>query len=202
MTLVVGITGGIGAGKSTLSEYLKKKRFPVHESDKIVSDMYNKPNKSFLNIVIKNGLKGAVKKRKIDKKFITNVFFVNQKIKNILQKYIHKELKASRERFIKKNINTKKKAIFLDIPLLLENKLEKNFDYVVCVISTKKIRTIRVLKDKKFKKKILNKIFKSQTTNKERRSRSNIIINNNKTKKDFIFAAEQALMRIIKWEKL
>jgi len=196
--IVVGLTGGIGAGKSTLCEYLKKKRFPVYESDKEVSYMYNKPNKSFLDLIIKNGLKGAVKKGKINKKFITGLFFNSKKLKNILQKYIHQELKASRKKFIKKNFNTKKGAIFLDIPLLLENKLEKNFDHVVCVISTKKTRTQRVLKNKKFSKELLNKIFKSQTTDRERRLRSHTIINNNKTKKDFIFAAEQALIKILK----
>ena len=40
MTKIIGITGGIGSGKSTLSEHLKKLRFPVHESDKVVSKMY------------------------------------------------------------------------------------------------------------------------------------------------------------------
>jgi Dephospho-CoA kinase len=37
MTLVIGITGGIGAGKSTLSQHLKSKKGPVHDSDEVVS---------------------------------------------------------------------------------------------------------------------------------------------------------------------
>ena len=54
MTKVVGITGGIGSGKTTLSEYLKKIGFLVHESDKVVSKMYMMPNKSFTNFIKKN----------------------------------------------------------------------------------------------------------------------------------------------------
>ena len=81
---------------------------------------------------------------------------------------------------------------------MFENKLEKNFDLVICIISSKKNRTKRVLKDKKFTKKNLNKIFKIQTTDQERKKRSQIIINNNKTKKDFIFRAEKALMGLVK----
>ena len=100
---------------------------------------------------------------------------------------IHKEVQISREAFIKKYTKKKKKIIFADIPLLFENKLEKNFDLVICIISSKKNRTKRVLKNKKFTKENLNKIFKAQTTDKERKKRSQIIINNNKTKKDFIF---------------
>ena len=82
--------------------------------------------------------------------------------------------------------------------MLLENKLEKSFDSVICIIASKKNRIKRVLKNKKFTKENLNKIFKAQTTDKERKKRSQIIINNNKTKKDFIFSVEKALTRLIK----
>jgi dephospho-CoA kinase len=81
---------------------------------------------------------------------------------------------------------------------LFENKLEKSFDSVISIISLKKNRVKRVLKNKKFTKENLYKIFKSQTTDKERKKRSQIIINNNKTKKDFIFSAEKVLTRLIK----
>ena len=69
---------------------------------------------------------------------------------------------------------------------------------VICIISSKKNRIKRVLKNKKFTKKTLNKILKAQTTDKERKKRSQIIINNNKTKKDFIFSIEKALTGLIK----
>ena len=85
---------------------------------------------------------------------------------------------------------------------MFENNLEKKFDLVVCVISSKKNRTNRILKNKKFSKKILNKILNAQTSDKERRRRSHILINNNKTKKDFIFNAEEALIGVLKWERL
>ena len=198
MTKVVGITGGIGSGKTTLSKHLKKIGLPVHESDKVVLNMYNKPNKPFIDFMKKTLSKEVILKGKINKKRIANIIFNNDKAKNRLEKYIHKEVRLFRENFIKKNLKTKKKIIFVDIPLLLENKLEKKFDLIVCIISTKKNRTKRVLKNRKFSKQILNKIFRAQTTDKERRARSHIIINNNKTKKDFIFNAEQALTRILK----
>jgi len=198
MTKVVGITGGIGSGKTTLSDHLKKIGFPVHDSDNFVSGMYKSPNKAFINFLLKNVSKEVVESGKIKKEKVANIIFNNDKIKNKLEKYIHKEVKISREKFIKKNRKINKNTIFVDIPLLLENKLEKKFDTVVCIISKKKIRTERVLKNKKFTKQTLNKIFKSQTTNKQRRARSQIIIINNTTKKDFIFSAEKALIRVLK----
>ena len=198
MTKIVGITGGIGSGKTTLSNHLKKTGFLVHESDTVVSKIYNKPKKTFLSFIKEKISKKAIKQNKVNKKEITSVIFKNQKTKRVLEKYIHKEVRASREAFIQKNLKKKKKIIFADIPLLFENKLEKSFDSVICVISTKKNRTKRVLKNKKFTRKILNNIFKSQTSDKERRKRSQIIITNNKTKKDFIFNVEKALITLIK----
>ena len=202
MTKVIGITGGIGSGKTTLCKHLKKKGYLVHDSDKFVSSIYKKPNKRFLKFLKKNVSKEVVQKDKINKIKVSSIIFNKDEVRKKLEKYIHKEVKISRESFIKKNRKNNKGAIFVDIPLLLENNLEKNFDIVVCVLSKKKLRTERVLKSKKFTKQILNKIFKSQTSDRDRRLRSQIIINNNKTKKDFIFSAERVLMELLKWEKL
>ena len=202
MTKLVGITGGIGSGKTTFSNHLKKLGFVVHESDTVVSEIYNNPKKQFLSFIKEKISQDATNHNKINKAEIANIIFSNNKIKKLLERRIHKEVQISREAFIKKYTKKKKKIIFADIPLLFENKLEKNFDLVICIISSKKNRTKRVLKNKKFTKENLNKIFKAQTTDKERKKRSQIIINNNKTKKDFIFGVEKVLTRLIKWEKL
>ena len=202
MTKLVGITGGIGSGKTTLSNHLKKLGYLVHESDVVVSEMYTKPKKQFLSFIKEKISKDVVNHNKINKTEIANVIFNNRPIKKLLETYIHKEVQGSRDAFIKKNKKNKNKLIFADIPLLFENKLEKDFDLVICIISSEKNRIKRVLENKKFTKENLNKILKAKTTDKERKKRSQIIINNNKTKKDFIFSVEKALKGLIKWEKL
>ena len=198
MTKLVGITGGIGSGKTTFSNHLKKSGYLVHESDVVVSEIYTKPTKQFLSFVKKKISQNAVNHNKINKAEITNVIFSNHTIKKLLERTIHKEVQRSREIFIKKNTKKKNKIIFADIPLLFENRLEKKFDLVICIISSKKNRIKRILKNKKFTKKNLYKIFKTQTTDRERKKRSQITINNNKTKKDFIFCAEKVLTKLIK----
>ena len=198
MTKLVGITGGIGSGKTTFSNHLKKLGYVVHESDVVVSEIYNNPKKKFLNFIKEKISQDATYYYKINKAEIANVIFSNNKIKKLLERRIHKEVQISRETFIKKYTKKKKKIIFADIPLLFENKLETSLDSVICIISSKKNRTKRVLKNKKFTKENLNKIFKSQTTDIERKKRSQIIIINNTTKKDFIFSAKKVLTRLIK----
>ena len=198
MTKIVGITGGIGSGKTTFSNHLKKLGFLVHESDRVVSEIYTKPKKQFLSFIKEKISQDAINHNKINKAEIANVIFNNNTIKKLLERRIHKEVQSSREAFIKKYTKKKKKIIFADIPLLFENRLEKNFDLVICIISSRKNRSKRVLKNKKFTKDNLNKIFKAQTTDKVRKKRSQIIIYNNKTKKDFIFSIEKVLTRLIK----
>ena len=198
MTKLVGITGGIGSGKTTFSNHLKKLGYLIHESDVVVAEIYTKPKNQFLTFIKEKISQNAVKHNKINKAEIANVIFSNKTIKKMLERRIHKEVQNSRDNFIKKNTKKKKKIIFADIPLLFENKLENNFDLVICIISSKKNRIKRVLKNKKFTKENLNKIFKAQTTDKERKKRSQIIIYNNKAKKDFIFYVEKVLTRLIK----
>ena len=198
MTKIVGVTGGIGSGKTTFSNHLKKLGYVVHESDVVVSEIYKNPKKNFLSFIKEKISQDAIDHYKINKAEIANVIFSNNKIKKLLERRIHKEVQISREAFIKKYTKKKKKIIFADIPLLFENKLEKSLDLVICIISSKKNRTKRILKNKKFTKENLNKIFKAQVTDKERKKRSQIIINNNKTKKDFIFSVEKVLTRLIK----
>ena len=182
---LIGITGGIGSGKSTISQYFKKQGYPVHESDKVVSELYKKPNKNLVKLLNSFGIKNITINNKINKKIITKNIFINKKFKNKLEEYIHKEVRLKRKVFIKKHSNFKKKLVFLDIPLLLETNLENNFDLVLCIISTKTNRIKRIMKNNKFSESIIKKIFKNQTTDKERRLRSDIVIINNKTKKNF-----------------
>ena len=202
MTKIIGITGGIGSGKTTVCDYLKKNNFAVHESDKVVAQMYKNPSKSFLHFLKKNISKEVVKNNKINKQKITDIIFNNPKTRRILEDHVHKQVKKSRDSFVKKNAKNKKGIMFIDIPLLFENKLEKTFDVVLCVMAKKKIRRERVLKNKKFTKNIVEKIFKSQISDGERKKKSNIFIYNNTTKKDFIFSLEKALIGLLKWEKL
>ena len=195
---LIGITGGIGSGKSTISNHFKKKGYAVHDSDEVVSDLYEKKNKNFLSLLRGFGLKDIIKNNKINKKLIAKNIFSNKKLKTKLEEYIHQEVRLKRNSFIKKNLKLDKDVVFLDIPLLLENNLENEIDIVLSIISTKANRTKRVMKRKNFSRELLYKVYKQQTTDKERRLRSNIIIVNNTTKKDFLFAAERALIDILK----
>ena len=186
MTTLVGITGGIGSGKSTLTKELLKTGFKVHDSDKVVKNLYNKPTKTFLKHLEKIGLSKTLQKKRINKKLISKIIFSDKKIKKDLEEYIFSEVKKDRKKFIEKEKKKRKKIIFFDIPLLFENNLDSMFDKIITVVSTKKNRYLRLKKKKKITKNHFDKILKSQTTDKERKKRSDLVIINNLSKKNYI----------------
>ena len=197
MTLLVGITGGIGSGKSTFSKEVVKRKLEILDSDKQVSLIYQQPKKDFLTYLKKIGLSKAIKKRKVNKKYITEEVFSNKVTKSNLEKYIFKIIRKNRKDFIDRQKKLQTKIAFFDIPLLFENNLDNNFDIIISIISTKKNRFKR-LRTKKISKKIFNNILRSQTSDIIRKKRSDIIIYNNSSLKNYIKKINNTLDKIVK----
>ena len=186
MTKIIGITGGVGSGKSTLSKKLIESGFKVHDSDQEVEKIYLKPSKNFLSYLKKIGLKKAINKKKINKKYIAKKIFENTTLRKNLEEYIFTIVRKNRSKFIKKEKRKKTKTIFIDVPLLFENNLDKIFHQIVCIISNKKLRYKRLKLKKNINKKLFNNILKSQTSDKMRKKRSHKIIYNNSTMKSYL----------------
>ena len=106
------------------------------------------------------------------------------KKKNNLKKIInivHTEIRKKMNLFLKKNKN--KKFVVLDVPLLLENKLNKKGDILIFIDSKKSDILKKLTKRKNFNKKLFNKFQKIQFSSQYKIRRSNFIIKNNFTKK-------------------
>lgn len=195
---IIGLTGGIASGKSTVSKHLKNLKIPVHESDFVVLEIYKNPTKKFLIYLKRIQLTKSIVKKKIDKKIIRDEIFNNKDKKILLEKYIHKEVKKSRNSFIKTNREKKQKIIFLDIPLLFENKLEKKCDYVVCVFAPLMIRKKRALQRKGMTNKIFNLIIKNQMSDKLKKEKSDFTINTVGPKEKTLNKLKKIIKRLIK----
>ena len=197
MTIVIGITGGIGAGKSTLLKHLKQKKLFIHDSDVAVNKIYLKPTNKLIKTLKEIGLNEALNKNKINKKIISKIIFSDNKIRKSLEKFIHKEIKKIRKNFINLHKKKKTKSVFIDVPLLFEKKIDKEFDFIICVLSSKIKRLKRVVSKRKINKETFYKIIKNQTNDKERKKRANLCIYNNKTKKHFIKKIDNVLLKKI-----
>ena len=197
MTIFVGITGGIATGKSTIVKFLQKKGYKVHDSDLIVNKIYSQPNKKLFATLKNIGLSNSIKNKKIDKKIIRDEIFSNKVKKKKLEKFIHKEVRISRDHFIKEHKKQKKKIIFFDIPLLFEAKLTHICDYIILLYAPKKIKIKRALKRKNINKKDINRILKSQIGDKIKKKKSDYIINTSKQKKHSFKMILEAISNIL-----
>jgi len=180
--IIIGLTGGIASGKTTISNFLKKKRYAVHSSDDVVKKIYSKPTTSFINLIKKISLSAAIRGRIISKSIIRQEIFNHQNKKRKLEKFIHNEVRKSREQFIKKHKKKNTKIVILDIPLLFEVRLTHICDYVILVCLPRKLKIQRALARKGMKKNILLKILKNQLSDTYKKKKADFVINTSRTK--------------------
>ena len=185
MTKTIAITGGIGSGKSTFCGKLKEKGFKIHSSDEQVAKIYKNPDKKFVTYLRAIGLSKSISKKNIDKKIISKIIFENKQIRKKLELYIFKIVRKKRSDFIKQEKQKKTKLIFIDIPLLFENNLEKQFNKVISIIASKRVRLKRLKKTRKMTENQFKNITRSQTSDVIRKKKSDYVIYNNSTLKDY-----------------
>jgi dephospho-CoA kinase len=185
MTKTIAITGGIGSGKSTFCSKLKEKGFKIHSSDEQVAKIYKNPEKKFVTYLRAIGLSKSISKKNIDKKIISKIIFENKQIRKKLELYIFKIVRKKRSDFIKQEKQKKTKLIFIDIPLLFENNLEKQFNKVISIIASKRVRLKRLKKTRKMTENQFKNITRSQTSDVIRKKKSDYVIYNNSTLKDY-----------------
>ena len=192
---IIGLTGGIASGKTTITKLLKRRNLAVHDSDFVVRGLYSKPKKNLLIFLKKITLGRSIKNNVVDRHIIREEIFNNVKKRKLLEKYIHLEVKKNRELFLKKHKKKKTKIVFLDIPLLFENKLEKQCDNTILLYSPLKLRKQRALKRAGMQKKTLEKIIKTQLSDKIKKTKTDFVVNTSKSK-------NKSLNEILKMVKL
>ena len=151
----IGIIGDIGAGKSHVAKLFG---YPVFDADKEVSQLYKKSKKCYKKL--KKSLPNFITSFPIKKSELSNAILANQKNIKKIVKIIHPEIRVKMDSFIKKN--RKRKFVVLDIPLLIENKINRKNDVLVFVSAPKKEINKRLLKRLNFKPKIVEKFKKIQ----------------------------------------
>ncbi len=190
----IGILGDIGSGKSYIANNFG---YPVFNADKEVGKIYKKDKKVFLKL--KKILPKYIESYPINKNEITDAILANKKNLKKIIKIVHSEVRKRMNFFLRKNKN--KKAIILDIPLLLENKINKKNDILIFIEANKKNILKRLKKRKNFNMKLFYKFKKIQLSLAFKKQKSHFIIKNNFTKKSIKKDIKFVLKNILKWKK-
>ena len=185
----IGILGNIGSGKSYVANNLG---YPVFDADYEVSKLYKKNKEIFLKL--RRILPQNIKTFPIEKKEITQAILQNKSNLKKIIKIVHAEVTKKMNFFLKKNIN--KKFVVLDVPLLLENRLNKKGDVLIYVDSKKSDILKKLTKRKNFNRKLFNKFQKIQFSSQYKIRKSNFIIKNDFTKKTININIKDILQKI------
>ena len=172
----IGILGEIGSGKSYVATNFG---YPVFNADHEVAELYKKDKKIFYKL--KKILPKYISKFPIDKKEISSAILANKNNLKKIVKIVHSEVRKKMLHFLKKN-NTAK-IVILDIPLLLENKINNKKDILVFVDSKKSEILKRLKKRKNFNLKIFQKFKDIQLSSNYKKKKSHFIIKNDFRKK-------------------
>ena len=186
----IGILGDIGSGKSYVA---KNFGYPVFNADievgKLYKDdrkIYNKLNKKLPEYIYSF----PINKNEILKAILANKFNLNK-----IVKIVHLEVRKKMNIFLKENKN--KKVVILDIPLLLENKINNRKDVLVFVEAKKADILKKLKKRKNFNKQLFNKFKNIQLPLAYKKKKSKFIIKNDYTNMSVKSAIKNILEEII-----
>ena len=181
--MIVGLTGGIGTGKSTVSRKLRERGYPVIDLDVISREVIEYPeviNELVRNFGIEilesqNNISG---KKSISRNKLRQTVFKEEKKVSVLNSIMHPPIVEEMRRQVE-NLKKNYKTVFVEVQLLFEAKLEKEFDLTVLVYADKKTQLERVLKRDGRKEEEVQQIINAQMDMTEKRRLSNYIIENN-----------------------
>ena len=181
--MIVGLTGGIGTGKSTVSRKLRERGYPVIDLDVISREVIEYPEvidelvRNFGNEILENQ-DNTSRKKSISRNKLRQTVFKEEKKVSVLNSIMHPPIVEEMRRQIEE-LRKSYKTVFVEVQLLFEAKLEKEFDIIVLVYADKKTQLERVLKRDGRSEGEVQQIINAQMDMTEKRRLSNYIIENN-----------------------
>ena len=138
----VGLTGGIGAGKSTVADLFSQKGAVVIRSDELARQVIEPQTPGFQQVIDRFGNDFINSEGYIDRAKLAQIVFQDDAALKDLEKIVHPLVRSKTNQIIDQH--TSETIIVNEIPLLLEKKMESLFDFLVIVISSKKNRLERL----------------------------------------------------------
>ena len=186
----LAVVGDIGSGKSYIA---KKFGYPVFNADFEVNKLYKTSKKCFIKL--KKSLPKHIISFPIKKTELLKAIMINQSNIKKITKVIHPEVRIKMNKFLIKNRS--KKIVVLDIPLLLENKINKKNDILIFVDAKKSQINKRLKRRKNFNLKLFKKFKKIQLPIEYKKKKSQFILKNNFTNKFLKKGVKRILKEIL-----
>lgn len=168
---IIGLTGGIATGKSSVSKLLIKDNICLIDADQLIKEIYSSSETiDFIRSIYPE----SVLNNNIDFKKLREGFFNNPSLKSQIESFLYQRLPQA---FLTK-VTKDSKFIVYDIPLLFEKNLQNKFDQVVLVYAPKELQIQRLMKRDNISKDLSSKIIEQQLDIESKKELSDFIIDN------------------------
>ena len=191
--ITIAITGGIGSGKSTVTDYLTEKGYTVIDADAMSRAMTAAGGKAMPYIREHFGPDYINKDGSLNRVAMRDLVFRNPKYKAILEEGTTKVVLEDIEKIRQEKSKAGEKALFYDIPLLFETHQEDNYDLIWVVTADRELRKERVMKRDGTDAEIVDLMIGSQAEEDVRISKASTVLSNNGTVEDLHAEIDRAL---------
>lgn len=196
---IIGLTGGIATGKSTVSKIIRENNIPIIDADKIYKDLSQKGNSIWRAIYNSFGQDYIKGNGEIDKKALSSLIFDDPKQREKLNAITHPIIKDETIKQIKQFENEgKHRLLFLDVPLLFEAGWDRMVDETWVVTIPYKAQLQRLMDRDNCSKDTAQKRIRSQMSLDEKVKRADIVIDNSGSIRDTRKQVLKHLGRLIK----
>ena len=195
--MIIGITGSIGTGKSTVSNYLISKGYSVVDADKISKGAYNIGSNGYKAILEVFGVEILNSNGEVDRKKIKKIVFDNSNMLQRLNMAIHPIIINEIEKEIEILLESQN-VVFLDAPLLIETELNKKVNKIIVVICDKNEQINRIIKRDKITADMAISIINSQMSIDEKLKFADYVVYNNSTIENLYSQVDEIILEIKK----
>lgn len=195
--MIIGITGSIGTGKSTVSNYLISKGYSVVDADKISKGAYNIGSNGYKAILEVFGVEILNSNGEVDRKKIKKIVFDNSNMLQRLNMAIHPIIINEIEKEIEILLESQN-VVFLDAPLLIETELHKKVNKIIVVACDKNEQINRIIKRDKITADMAISIINSQMSIDEKLKFADYIVYNNSTIENLYSQVDEIILEIKK----
>jgi len=178
MARIIGITGGIASGKSTVSEFLRQQGYQVIDADQVVHELQEPGGRLYQALLSTFGTAILQENGRLDRPKLGAMIFGNPELlaqSSQLQNEIIREELAYRRDLLAET----EAVFFMDLPLLFELQYEDWFDQIWLVDVTEKIQLSRLMARNALSREEAEKRIAAQLSLREKRKRANVLIENN-----------------------
>lgn len=171
---IIGLTGGIGSGKTTVANFFKKLGVPIYIADTEAKALMNR-SKIIKRKLIKLFGEQAYIDDKLNKPFIASQIFSNQDLLQQMNAIVHPKVAKHFANWVKKQSTA---YVISEAAILFENGSYKKYDYIITVVAPKEVRLKRVLKRDNSSKEKVEAIMNNQWSDNQKIELSDFVINN------------------------